>query len=275
VNGFSPAPISVGSLTILPVFDGTARLEASQFVQNGQPTDWSNHRHALDERNGFTVPVGGFIIKTGGRTVLLDAGVGHTTDPMFTGGELLTSMRTYGLEPGDIDTVFLSHLHSDHMGWVEVDGVPTFPNADIHLGAKEWEFVVKQAGFGHKRASRMNVVKDRINLIDGDGVTIAPGITTRQTPGHTPGHTSVIISSGDERIIMLGDALHCPAQLTETEWEVVFDTDPALAKKTRQALLREAESPGTALLPCHLPGMSPARLVHTDGKRSWMFSAQQ
>ena len=265
-------PIAVGTITILPVFDGTARLHANMFVDNGSPADWSRHRHMLDADEEFVVPVGGFIVRTGGRTVLLDAGVGHTSDPMFTGGAMLDSMRAYGIEPSDIDTVMVSHLHSDHMGWLEVDGRPTFGNADIFLGAQEWQFCVEQAGFGRSRAARMSVVKDRVQLIDADNVTIAPGITTRQTPGHTPGHTSVVVSSGSERVIVLGDALHCTAQLTETEWEVVFDTDPALAKRTRKALLLEAEQVGTSLLPCHLPGMSATRLVHADGKKQWQFS---
>jgi glyoxylase-like metal-dependent hydrolase (beta-lactamase superfamily II) len=251
------------------VFDGTARLEAAQFVQNGAPADWSKYQHHLDDEGGFVVPVGGFIVQTGGRTVLLDAGVGHTTDPMFTGGELLNSMRAYGIKAADIDAVFLSHLHSDHMGWIESDGAPTFPNATVRLAAAEWDFVVQGEAFGRNRAARMRVVSEQIDLIHADGETIAPGITTRLTPGHTPGHTSVVISSGNERVIMLGDALHCPAQLSEPEWEVVFDTDPALAKRTRQALLREAEVPNTALLPCHLPGMAPARLITAHGSSQW------
>ncbi len=273
MNGFATAPISVGNLTLLPVYDGTARLQASDFVVDGKPVDWSAHPHALDANDEIVVPVGGFLVKTGGRTVLLDAGVGPTENPMFTGGMMLDSMRAYGVEPEDIDTVFVSHLHSDHMGWLEQGGVPTFANAEIVLAAREWEFGVDQVGFGEKRANRMNVVKERLNLIHGDGANIAPGITTRLTPGHTPGHTSVVISSGDQRIIMLGDALHCPAQLTETEWELVFDTDPALAKATRNALIREAEDPNTALLPCHLPGMAAARLITASGTRQWQIGA--
>ncbi len=269
MNGFTTAAIPVGNLAILPVYDGTARLQATDFVHDGRPADWSNHPHALDANNEIVVPVGGFLVKTAGRTVLLDAGVGHTNNPMFTGGAMLDSMRAYGVLPDDIDTVFVSHLHSDHMGWLEQGGVPTFPNADIVLAAAEWDFVVDQVGFGTKRADRMKVVQERVTLIDSDGVSIAPGITTRLTPGHTPGHTSVVISSNGERVIMLGDALHCPAQLTETEWELVFDTDPGLAKRTRNALLREAEEPNTQLLPCHLPGMAAARLVQAAGTRSW------
>ena len=104
-------------------------------------------------------------------------------------------------------------------------------------------------------------------------MTILPGLTTRLTPGHTPGHLSTVISSGQERVIVLGDALHCPAQLTETEWEFVYDVDAKLAKQTRAALLEEAAVEGTALLPCHFPDMQAARLVPTaSAAPQWVLS---
>lgn len=82
--------------------------------------------------------------------------------------------------------------------------------------------------------------------------------------------TGSLVASGTERLIVLGDALHCPAQLTETEWQFVFDVDAELAVRTRQALLRDAEEPGTVLLPCHFPGMQAARLMTANGLRRWV-----
>lgn len=105
-------------------------------------------------------------------------------------------------------------------------------------------------------------------------MTLLPVVTTRSTPGHTPGHTSTVISSGDERLIVLGDALHCPAQLTESEWQFVYDVDPDLAVRTRQGLLHEAETPGTTLLPCHFPEMQAARLVPAQGRTRWVLSGR-
>ena len=98
-------------------------------------------------------------------------------------------------------------------------------------------------------------------------------MTTRLTPGHTPGHMSTVISSGTERLIVLGDALHCPAQLTELEWEFVYDVDAALARQTRAALVQEASVPNTALLPCHFPGMQAARLLPVNNAApQWVIS---
>jgi glyoxylase-like metal-dependent hydrolase (beta-lactamase superfamily II) len=111
-----------------------------------------------------------------------------------------------------------------------------------------------------------------VQLIELDGTTIAPGITTRATPGHTPGHTSTVISSGTERLIVLGDALHCPAQLTEPEWQFLYDVDPQLAVHSRQALLREAEADGTSVLPCHFGQQQAARLLPATGERHWVLT---
>lgn len=259
----------VGDISIEAAFDGTAVLLPDMW----RGSDWTDHQHLLDAEGRLVVPVGAFVVRTGDRLVLLDAGVGDVHDEMFDGGELMTSLRALGVDPADIDTVVVSHLHSDHMGWLEQEGGPTFTNATVHIGAADWDHFVVRAEGGRKRAARLRAIEERVSLVDRDGMTVAPGMTTRLTPGHTPGHLSTVISSGNERMIVLGDSLHCPAQLTETEWEFVYDVDPALARTTRAALVREAEQPGTSLLPCHFPGMQSARLVPASaGAPTWVLS---
>jgi glyoxylase-like metal-dependent hydrolase (beta-lactamase superfamily II) len=260
--------ITVGDLVVHPVFDGTAVLPAAAW----SGADWSAHRHLLDEHDSMTVPVGAFLVRIGDRLVLLDAGVGDVHNEMFAGGHLLDSLRAMGVAPADIDTVVVSHLHSDHMGWLVTEQGPTFTNATVHIGAADWAYFVDQEGDGPRRADRLRRVEHQVALIDGDGITVAPGVTTRHTPGHTPGHTSTVISSGDERLIVLGDALHCPAQLTEPEWQFLYDVDKDLAIRTRQQLLRDAEEPGTSVLPCHFDGMQAARLLPATGQRRWVLS---
>ncbi len=262
--------ITVGSLRVVAVFDGTARLNASMFTTPDEAaSDWSDYPDHVDAAGDFVVPVGGYLVRTGGRTVLLDAGIGDVTDEMFVGGELLRSLAGLGVAPGDIDTVFISHLHSDHMGWLEHNGAPTFANATVHIGAADWAYFVDDVGGGRRRATRLRTVESHVSLIDADGVTIAPGITTRMTPGHTPGHMSAVISDSGERLIMLGDIVHCPAQLTEIEWQFLYDVDRTLAARTRATMLHEADDPHTSLLPCHFPDMRAARLIAASGERRW------
>ncbi|MDO8390449.1 MAG: MBL fold metallo-hydrolase [Actinomycetota bacterium] len=257
----------VGDLTVHPLFDGTAIMNQGDWTGS----DWTDHQHLVDPDGHVRLPVGGFLVHLGDHLVLLDAGVGEVHTEMYEGGEMLRSLAALGHQPGDIDTIVVSHLHSDHMGWLENDGQIVFVNATVHVAAADWQHFVHDLGDGRRRANRLLAIQSQVQLIDGDDVTILPGLTTRATPGHTPGHTSMVLSSGHERLIVLGDAMHCPAQLTETEWEFLYDVDPALAGTTRRRLLQEAEAPGTALLPCHFPGMQAARLVPAEGTKRWVL----
>lgn len=269
------APIHVGSITIHPIVDGTAVLHPSMFTMPAagepQPADWQHHRQHLDSSGNLVIPVGAFLVRTADRLVLLDAGVGDVHDEMFDGGRLLDSLRAEGVSPADIDTIIVSHLHGDHIGWLCHDERSVFPNATIHIGAADWEYFAVQPGGGKRRQARLLSVASQVQLVDADGVTLAPGITTRQSPGHTPGHLSSIIAAGSDRVVVLGDALHCPAQLTEPEWHFLYDVDPVQAAATRAELLRLADDPNTSLLPCHFPGMTAARLVVAAGQRQWTF----
>lgn len=260
--------IRVGDLVVQPVFDGTAMLRADMWAG----ADWTEHRHLLRDDDTMLVPVGAFLVRVGEHLVLLDAGVGDVHNEMFDGGRLLAGLRELGVSPDEIDTIVVSHLHSDHMGWLATTSGPTFPHAAIHVGAADWEYFVEQGEGGARRTALLRTVESQVSLIDHDGATVVPGVTTRHTPGHTPGHTSTVLSSGTERIIVLGDALHCPAQLTEPEWQFVFDVDPVLAARTRRQLLQAAEEPGTAVLPCHFEGMRAARLVPASGAKRWVLS---
>jgi glyoxylase-like metal-dependent hydrolase (beta-lactamase superfamily II) len=264
--------IHVGDLTVTPIFDGTAILDTTMFTVGDSPTDWSSHSDLLDANGRLTVPVGAFVMRVGDEVILFDAGVGDVHDEMFDGGSLLVNLEVAGYRPEDITVIMVSHLHTDHCGWLVHNDAVTFPQATVHVGAADWEFYVTKEGGGSRRADRLRVVEDHVSLIDRDDVSIAPGVTTRSTPGHTPGHTSAVIASGTHRLIVLGDALHCPAQLTETEWQFLYDVDRDLAQKTRESLVREADDPNTALLPCHFPGMTAARLIQGHGKKNWVFN---
>ena len=225
----------VGDISIEPVHDGTAVLATDLFVNS----DWTDHQHLLDSQGALTIPVGAFLVRNGDHLALLDAGVGDVHNDMFNGGKMLDSLRSLGVEPDQIDTIIVSHLHPDHMGWLAVDGDITFTNATVHIGAADWAYFVDEGNGGRRNAANLRTVEERVELVHDDGVTLLPGMTTRMTPGHTPGHMCTVISSGNERLIVLGDALHCPAQLTELEWEFLYDVDAALARKTRAALVEE------------------------------------
>jgi glyoxylase-like metal-dependent hydrolase (beta-lactamase superfamily II) len=113
----------------------------------------------------------------------------------------------------------------------------------------------------------------RLDPLDGDMVAIAPGLTARHTPGHTPGHYGFVVSSGESRAVILGDAVECPLQLEEPDFSALSDVDPALAARTRETLWRELEGTDTLMTGAHFPGLEFGRVLAGTGKRFFVLAA--
>ena len=225
-----------------------------------------------------------YLVRSQGRIVLVDTGLGTsatnpgTVDQMFGGtqGNLLGELESAGYQPGDIDTVFLTHLHLDHVGWNMTQsgglGTPTFPNARYIGNEADWAVFNTPKDkeiFGFpwwedtvaplKKAGVLDLVTEETKL-DSE-LTITP------TPGHTPGSMSLVIHSGGETAFLLGDVFHGPAQVTETDWVFRFDMDSEQAGRTRREILDRAERENAAIAICHHSGFG--RVVQESGKRYW------
>jgi glyoxylase-like metal-dependent hydrolase (beta-lactamase superfamily II) len=163
-------------------------------------------------------------------------------------------------------TIALSHLHPDHVGWLATkQGELVFDNAEIIMGAADWRYFVEDR-FGDLAAHLRHALEDlhrdgRVRLLDGE-TDLTPAITAMPAPGHTPGHTVFAIHDRGERALLLGDAVHCPQQLTHAEWGAAGDADRALAAATREALRRDLERHGGLALGCHFPDLRAIRLLH-------------
>jgi glyoxylase-like metal-dependent hydrolase (beta-lactamase superfamily II) len=255
----------VGDIEVIPVSDGIGKLPKAYFPN----ADWSAHEALFGEDGTMHIPIGCFLIRTGDRTVLIDAGLGPLDLDWLVGGQLPSALAAHGVTPEDIDTVVCTHLHLDHAGWIVDDGKPFFPNATIRFGAADWQRWVEDAKEGDRIREAMLLLdqQHRLEAIDADGASIAPGITARAAPGHTLGQQLLVISSGDERVMLLGDAVTCPVQLTEEDWQNVSDMDPALARRTRDALWAELEGTDTQFTAAHFPGLQFGRVLRGQGKR--------
>jgi glyoxylase-like metal-dependent hydrolase (beta-lactamase superfamily II) len=259
--------VKVGDLEVTPVSDGTAKMPPQYFVNS----DWSAHQDLIGADGMVDLALGCFVVRTGEQTVLVDAGIGPYDNPLFQGGKLPGALAEVGVQPGDIDLVVCSHLHIDHIGWLAQDGKPFFPNATVRFGAGDWGHFVDDNGGDAMTKPIMEVLAaaDRIQPIDADGESIAPGITARFAPGHTPGHHCLVLSSGQERALLLGDSVTCPVQLEEPDWQAVSDVDPALSARTREALWRELEGTDTLAVAAHFPDLQFGRVLAGQGKRYW------
>ena len=273
-----PSPvesIEVGDIRITYLPDGDGRANATVVFPSTNEALWEAHREFLDADGQLLVTIGGFLIETGDRKVVVDLGFGDKVLPFpgvatFSGGRLLDSLKQTGVNPADVDTVVYTHLHLDHVGWTAPSGTLTFPNATHLAGAGEWDFwrgVTDEMLLvaGPDPQAVQPALESRLEALE-DGNSVAPGISVIATPGHTPGHISLVVSSGTDRALIMGDTVHCPLQFDEDDMGIMFDIDPALAARTRQRIATELEQPQTIGADGHFTGSVFGRVLPGQGK---------
>jgi glyoxylase-like metal-dependent hydrolase (beta-lactamase superfamily II) len=262
----SPDPVGLSSctvgdirLTLIP--DGYHRCDPLTTFGGSTAEDWAEHQHLLDELGRVVMTMGALLVELpSGERALVDLGFGPRTIILadlgmeFWGGRMLASLAALGLDAGAIDVVLYSHLHSDHVGWTvnRANKGLTFASARHVLSTAEWDHWHDQVGVGGPDAHDIAALESRVELVDGE-TTVMPGIAMIPTPGHTPGHCSFLVTSGTERAVILGDAIHCPLQITHPEWEFSSDANPRAAQNAREHLLRELDAPHTTVVGPHFP----------------------
>ena len=266
----------VGEIEISVVSDGEARVKGTEYFPASAPATWESHKALLDDEGFLTNPFTCFVVRSGGKKILIDTGLGPMQVPRswLRGGDLMGELASLGIQPGDIDTVFITHLHPDHCGSAALRDESNelqiaFPNATYRWTSAEqtyWSGEVPPQQIA--RRDIFAAIAPRWQAAEG-GASLAPGVDVYAIPGHTPGHAAVVVSSGTERAFILGDAIACPAQLSEAEWSSTGDVDPKLARAGQEAVLKEAEASGSLLRGSHFPGLSFGRVMRGEGKRYW------
>ncbi|MDA0256811.1 MAG: MBL fold metallo-hydrolase [Chloroflexi bacterium] len=212
-----------------------------------------------------------YLLVTPTERILIDTGFGPGPHAMLGGatGGLLDELRAAGTAPDEIDRVVFTHLHGDHIGWNLQDGVTTFPAARYVVPQADWEHF--RAGGSAPNAAVAEQVEPLeamgvLDLVDGER-TLTPELTLLPTPGHTPGHQSLVIASGGERALILGDVANHPAQVEELDWTPIFDLDAAAAIATRRRVMEGLEEGGDLLAACHFPHHGFGHVVRMEGRR--------
>ena len=259
--------LKVGNVEMAALSDGQGEMEPTEVFSDSSMDIWrSEYADLLNEHGHIQPRFGTYAVYSSGKLIVVDTGLGGPD------GKLLTDMEANGVEREAVDLVVLTHIHPDHVGWNLSDGQPTFPNARYLVTKQDWDYWTQPevaAEAPHVGAQMLPLEGlNVLDLIEGE-YSVTDELTTLPTPGHTPGHISVAVSSAGEKALILGDVAHTPAQAQYTDWSPSFDVDPDLARRTRHAVLDRLESEGTVVASGHFPHPGYGRFVRTGARRVW------
>lgn len=215
------------------------------------------------------IPVNTFLVNTGDKLVLIDTGGARMLGP--TMGRLPQSLLAAGIAPDQIDEVYITHMHGDHLhGTVTPEGARMFPNALVRISRPDYEFwtsAENEAKEAPERRVRFGAAKravaaygERIKLFAlGDELT--PGIRSVGAAGHTAGHSCYMVQSGNARLLVLGDAMHVsPVQFSRPEVTIAYDSDQPRARASRKMLFEMVAREKVLIAAAHVPFPGIGRL---------------
>jgi glyoxylase-like metal-dependent hydrolase (beta-lactamase superfamily II) len=235
------------------------------------------------------IPIAALVVNINGKLTLCDAGGGgqvQAYNPLsvFTSGKMIPNMRSAGIDPRRIETILVSHFHPDHIfGLLERStNAPVFPNAEIIVPAAEYKWwtdplLIDRLPQARRRLARriQAVIPQWKNVLPVAGEDeVVPGIRFVAAPGHTAGHTAFHLSSGDQQLMIAGDAVYMPALVgRHPGWHGVYDQDAPTAEVSRRRLLDRAVADNIMICGSHFPWPGVGRMVK-DGA-GYVFSLQR
>jgi glyoxylase-like metal-dependent hydrolase (beta-lactamase superfamily II) len=262
--------VVVGSVELVPLVDAVGELgELAELFPD--TSDWAPYRDLYPDlfaESRWRIPCTCYLLRSGGETVLVDTGVGPADlwgwKPEREEG-LLPALADAGVAPEEVDVVFLTHLHVDHVGWnTDRDGRVVFPNAR-YVAHREGIAFARDSARGHVTRTVLPISFDEI----GDEAVVAEGVTAFPLPGHFPGHLGLRVESGGERAVLIADAAPNPLFLDQPERTYAFDHEPALTAATRRALLPELVDQDVLVVCGHYPAGGIGRVVTRNGMVVW------
>ena len=233
----------------------------------------------LEQWHEWTSPYICLVVNTGKNLVLVDTGADGVAP---TTGKLITNLRAGGITPDDIDTVIITHCHPDHIGGnIDSEGKPAFRNARYVMWRDEWDFWISKPNLAEldidihiKEAlitfasNNLPPIQSQLDLIDNEK-DIVPGIRAIATPGHTPGHMAVEITSEGEQLLLISDTAIHPIHLESPDWYAAVDYDPEKVVNSRRRLFKKASAEKALVLAFHFPFPGLGYIV--PKKKGWLW----
>jgi glyoxylase-like metal-dependent hydrolase (beta-lactamase superfamily II) len=241
----------VGSIEVTVATDGVNRFKFPDGFVTNQSRDEVNKGLAAaylqPAPDMIAIPYCPCAVNTGSRLVVIDTGTGEANFSRSKGaaGQFHANLKASGVDRNQVDVVIISHIHGDHInGLLTADGKPAFPKAEIMVPAPEWKYFIDDGEMSRQSTPRMKGVFAGFRRVFdalGRKVTqyeagkeLVPGITSVATHGHTPGHMSHIVSSGNSKVYIQADVTNLPIFVRNPGWHLMFDQDAKMAEATRR-----------------------------------------
>jgi glyoxylase-like metal-dependent hydrolase (beta-lactamase superfamily II) len=251
--------------------------------------DWLAPRFYDPRTKLLIVPIQGFVVRAGGKTIVVDTGVGDCKNrhrPEFNDQrrDWIGRVGSLGVTPESVDYVICTHFHVDHVGWNTrlEDGrwIPTFPNARYLFTQEEWDYWKSAEGFralgrtGDYLADSVTPIVEAglADFVPMDHQVLAE-VRLLPAAGHTPGFVCVDVRADGKRTVLAGDLLHSPLQCVYPDWSTRFCADPVSSARTRIALLSEWARDRTVVIPTHFASPSAGHVERRHGSFFFRYTA--
>jgi glyoxylase-like metal-dependent hydrolase (beta-lactamase superfamily II) len=256
-------PFQLGSLELSVLHDSEIVVpnDGKTFGIDAKPGEVTAMLRAASAPTArITLSVNVLLVKTAGHVALLDTGIGAAAH-----GVLLASLKLAGVAPQDITDVLITHSHGDHVGGLlDAKGQLAFPRATVRMASAEWAWLKSQGP-----ANLVMAVTGHVEPF-APGATVIPGIRSRALDGHTPGHVGYEISSGDARLLDIGDLAHSSlVSLAKPQWTMGFDTDQNVARATRVRTLAAVAASHASIYAPHFPYPGLGHIVAAGDGFKW------
>ena len=269
VKGQSPGyyRMMLGDFEITALSDGTAMLPVDKLLTRTTPAKVNKALARSVLKLPVETSVNGFLINTGTKLVLIDTGAATLFGPTL--GNLVANLKAAGYDPSQVDEVYITHMHADHVGGLMAGDKLAFPNAVVRADKRDADFWLSQANLdkaakedksffqGAMASLNPYIAAGKFKPFDGD-TELVPGIRAVATRGHTPGHSCYIVESEGEALEVLGDLVHVAAvQFPDPSVTIKFDTDSKAAAVQRKKVFADAAKTGRWVAAAHVafPGI--------------------
>ena len=263
--------LKIGDIECAVLHEGESDLIAAHLAQRYPGVSQAQ----IDSALGRQKPAGSLnlpCVKSGGTRILADLGFGEAGRPGAGGTE--AALASLGLQPADIDIVYLTHFHGDHIaGMTDASGALSFPEASYLTRQAEWDewmgrWSASDAPQDQANLDLFSSLRDKFSFV-GAGDEIAAGVRVVDLAGHTLGHSGLLLESGGERLLHVVDILHQPFQFAHTDWHFSFDSAPEQAVETRVETLRRCAEEWLLTLFYHMPFPGLGRVTREGGAFVW------